>query len=73
MENIELTQIMEQRTKAQAALMESLKGLKGLNPMSLMTGGFKSLDGVAAQFESVAFLNDKVITELATRALKNGD
>jgi hypothetical protein len=73
MRNNELTEIMEKRETAQAALMKSMEGLKGLSPMSLMTGGFSSLEGVAAQFQSVAFLNDQVITELATRALNHGD
>ncbi|RDL43709.1 hypothetical protein DN730_13260 [Marinomonas piezotolerans] len=72
MENEELEALLERRTEAQAKLKDAMKGLSGLNPVSLMTGGFKSLEGVAAQFESVAFLNDEVINELARRALENG-
>ncbi|WP_417537305.1 hypothetical protein [Marinomonas sp.] len=72
MENTELEALLEKRKTAQANLSEALKGLSGVNPMSLMMGGFKSLGGIAAQFESVAHLNDLVITELATRALENG-
>lgn len=73
MENSELNEIMEKRKTAQAALMESLQGLQGVSPMQLIGGGFKSLGGVVAQLESVAFLNDQVITELAARALNHGD
>ncbi|WP_067101851.1 MULTISPECIES: hypothetical protein [Pseudomonadota] len=72
MENQELETLLEKRIEAQSKLTEALKGLDGVSPMSIMTGGFKSLTGIAAQFESVAFLNDKVITELARRALANG-
>ncbi|MBJ7556551.1 hypothetical protein [Marinomonas spartinae] len=72
MENSELEALLKKRTEAQAKLSEALKGLSGVSPMALMAGGFKSLGGVAAQFESVAHLNDLVITELATRALENG-
>ena len=72
MENEELSKTMIKRELAQKALMESLSKLQGISPMSLLTGGFSSLDGVMAQFESVAHLNDKIITELAKRALNNG-
>ncbi|WP_394183382.1 hypothetical protein [Marinomonas posidonica] len=72
MENQELEALLTKRSEAQARLKEAFKGLSGVSPMSLMTGGFKSLEGVAAQFESVAFLNDQVINELARRALNNG-
>lgn len=72
MQNTELEHLLQKRKEAQAKLTEALKGLDGVSPMSLMAGGFKSLGGIAAQFESVAFLNDKVITELARRALANG-
>ena len=72
MNNQELSQTMIKREQAQKALMVSLGKLQGISPMSLLTGGFSSLDGVVAQLESVAHLNDKVVTELATRALNNG-
>lgn len=72
MQNTELEHLLQKRKEAQAKLSEALKGLDGINPMSLMAGGFKSLGGIAAQFESVAHLNDLVITELARRALENG-
>lgn len=72
MQNQELEHLLERRKEAQAKLSEALKGLEGINPMSLMAGGFKSLGGLAAQFESVAHLNDLVITELARRALAHG-
>lgn len=72
MQNTELEHLLAKRTEAQAKLSETLKGLDGISPMSLMTSGFKSLGGIAAQFESVAHLNDLVITELARRALENG-
>jgi len=72
MQNTELEHLLQKRSEAQTKLSEALKGLDGINPMSLMAGGFKSLGGIAAQFESVAHLNDLVITELARRALANG-
>jgi len=72
MENQELEALLTKRSEAQARLKEAFKGLSGVSPMALMTGGFKSLEGVTAQFESVAFLNDQVINELARRALAHG-
>ncbi|RCX07042.1 hypothetical protein [Marinomonas foliarum] len=72
MENQELKALLAKRKTAQAKLKGEFAGLKNISPMAIMTGGFKSLEGVAAQFESVAFLNDAVINELAERALKNG-
>ena len=72
MKNEQLIEIMKKREQTQAGLMESLKKLQDVSPMSLISGGFKGLGSVAAQFESVAFLNDQVITELARRALANG-
>ncbi|MFT2112166.1 hypothetical protein [Marinomonas sp. 2405UD68-3] len=71
MENNQLIQIMLKRETAQDLLMNSLKNLQDVSPMSLISGGFKGLGSVAAQLESVAFLNDQVITELTGRAIQD--
>ncbi|WP_191601413.1 hypothetical protein [Marinomonas algicola] len=71
MKNEQLIEIMQKRETAQDLLMNSLKNLQDVSPMSLISGGFKGLGSVAAQLESVAFLNDQVITELTSRALKD--
>lgn len=72
MDNEQLKQTMVKRSESQQALVKSLEKLQGASPMSLMTGGFSNLSGVVAQFESVAHLNDAVITELVKRTLNNG-
>jgi hypothetical protein len=40
MQNEELKALLTKREDAQAKLKEAFKGLSGISPMSIMTGGF---------------------------------
>ncbi|MFD1385158.1 hypothetical protein ACFQ45_17545 [Rhodanobacter aciditrophus] len=71
MKNEQLRELMEERTKAQWELVESIKTMNGVNPMSLMMNP-KGLGGVFEALTKSAELNDQVITELARRALAHG-
>lgn len=72
MKNEQLSELMEKRKKAQGALLVSMQGVEGANPMSLMMNP-KGLGGVFDALKESASLNDQVITELAERALSHGN
>jgi hypothetical protein len=68
MQNEQLGKLMKERTAAQWELVESVKGMNGVSPMSLMMNP-KGLGGVFDAVIKAAELNDQVITELAQRSL----
>lgn len=72
MKNEELSELMKKRETAQAAFTDSMTGLEGVNPMSLMMNP-KAVGGVYDALKAVAELNDQVITELAERVLSHAD
>lgn len=68
MQNEQLSELMKERAAAQFELVESVKGMSGVSPMSLMMNP-KGLGGVFDALMKSAELNDQVITELAKRSL----
>jgi hypothetical protein len=69
--NEELLKLIEEKGFVQAELMKACSVLDGKNPMSLMMNP-AVLGGVFDSFKKVAAVNDRLILELAARAL-NGD
>lgn len=72
MNNEDLKKLVIEKAAAQVELLEVCALLEGKNPMSLMMNT-AALSGVFDSFKKVAAVNDRLILELAERALKNGD
>lgn len=72
MKDEELKKLVEEKRFVQAELVVGCSMLNGRNPMSLMMNP-AALSGVFDAFKKVAEVNDRLILELAERALKNGD
>lgn len=72
MNDEELKKLVEQKGYVQAELTGACAALEGKNPMSLMMNP-AALSGVFDSFKKVAAVNDRLILELAARALNHGD
>ena len=72
MNDEELKKLVEQKGYVQAEMTAACTALEGKNPMSLMMNP-AALSGVFDSFKKVAAVNDRLILELAARALNHGN
>lgn len=72
MKNDVLNELQKEREESKESLKKALEGLKGISPMSVITGQV-NLDDLMCQIEKSVNLTDQLLSELVSRELNRAE